>query len=167
MVENRVRVEAKGDTELVLTRDFNAPRELVYRAYTECKYMRQWLTGMEGWSLEVCEVDLRVGGKYRWVWRKKDMSMGAGGEYRELERPAKIVCTEQFDDPWYEGEALSTVEFAENNGITTLVNTMSYSSKEARDGVLASPMEDGLEISYKRLDDLLETESAQAASSGD
>ena len=167
MVENKVKVEAKGETELVITRDFNAPRELVYRAYTECQYMKRWLTGMEGWTLDVCEVDLRVGGKYRWVWKKEDISMGAGGEYRELERPAKIVCTEQFDDPWYEGEAVSTVELTESNGMTTLVNTMKYASKEARDGVLASPMEDGLEISYKRLDDLFAAESAQAAGLGD
>ena len=167
MAENKVKVEAKGETELVITRDFNAPRELVYRAHTECRYMKRWLTGMDGWSLDVCEVDLRVGGKYRWVWNKKDVSMGAGGEYREIERPAKIVCTERFDDPWYEGEAVSTVELKESNGMTTLVNTMKYVSKEARDGVLASPMAEGLEISYKRLDDFLATESAQAAGSGD
>jgi uncharacterized protein YndB with AHSA1/START domain len=167
MAENKVKVEAKGETELVITRDFNAPRELVYRAHTECQYMKRWLFGPDGWLLDVCEVDLRVGGKYRWVWKKDDISMGAGGEYREIERPARIVCSEQFDDPWYEGEALSTVEFAENGGVTRLVNTMRYSSKEARDGVLASPMADGMEISYKRLDDFLATESAQAAGSGD
>jgi uncharacterized protein YndB with AHSA1/START domain len=167
MAENKVKVEAKGETELVITRDFNAPRELVYRAHTECQYMKRWLFGPDGWSLDVCEVDLRVGGKYRWVWKKDDISMGAGGEYREIERPARIVCTEQFDDPWYEGEAVSTLELKENGGATTLVNTMRYSSKEARDGALASPMADGMEISYKRLDDFLATQSAQAAGSGD
>lgn len=167
MANSKVKVEARGETELVITRDFKAPRELVYRAHTEPHYMKRWLFGPDGWSLDVCEVDLRVGGKYRWVWKKDDISMGAGGEYREIERPEKIVCTEQFDDPWYEGEAVSTVIFNENAGTTTLVNTMRYASKVARDGVLASPMADGMEISYKRLDDFLATESAQAAGSGD
>lgn len=166
MAENKVKVEAKGDRELVISRDFRAPRELVYRAYTECQYMKRWLSGMEGWSLDVCEVDLRVGGKYRWVWKRGDISMGAGGEYRELERPAKIVCTEQFDDPWYEGEAVSTVEFTESNGVTTLVNTMRYISTDARDGVLASPATDGLEMSYKRLDEIFSAE-AKAAGTGE
>lgn len=166
MAEKKVRIEAKGETELVITRDFSAPRELVYRAHTECKYMKRWLFGPDGWSLDVCEVDLRVGGKYRWVWEKGDTRMGAGGEYREIERPARIVATEQFDDPWYEGEAVSTLELKENGDGTTLINTMRYVSKKARDGVLASPMADGMEVSYKRLDDLL-AEAAQAAVSGD
>jgi len=167
MAENKVKVEARGETELVITRDFNAPRELVYRAHTEPQYMKRWLFGPDGWSLDVCEVDLRVGGKYRWVWKKDDITMGAGGEYREIESPEKIVCTEMFDDPWYEGEAVSTVRLAENNGTTTLVNTMRYSSKEARDGVLASPMSDGMEICYNRLDSILAADSAQAAASGE
>ena len=166
MAENKVKVEAKGETELVITRDFNAPRELVYRAHTECKYMKRWLFGPDGWSLDVCEVDLRVGGKYRWVWKKDDISMGAGGEYREIDGPAKIVSTERFDDPWYEGEAISTLQLTENNGITTLLNTMAYSSKGARDGVLASPMADGMEISYARLDSMLAA-SSMAAGEGE
>ena len=119
MAENKMKVEARGETELVITRDFNAPRDLVYRAHTEPQYMKRWLFGPDGWSLDVCEVDLRVGGKYRWVWKKDNITMGAGGEYREIERPEKIVCTEKFDDPWYEGEAVSTVKLGENNGTTT------------------------------------------------
>lgn len=166
MVESKLKVEAKGDTELVVTRDFNAPRELVYRAHTECKYMKRWLFGPDGWSLDVCEVDLRVGGRYRWVWKKDDVSMGTGGEYREIEQPERIVCTEQFDDPWYPGEAISTLMLEERDGVTKLTNTMTYATKAARDGVLASPMSEGMEVSYARLDGLL-AESAQAAGSGD
>ena len=162
MSTSTLRVEAKGDRELEIKRDFNAPRELVFRAHTECKYMKRWLFGPDDWSLDVCEVDLNVGGTYRWVWKKGDIRMGAGGEYREIERPVRIVCTEQFDDPWYPGEAISTLVLEENNGITTLVNTMTYATKEARDGVLSSPMADGMELGYARLDGLF-AESAQAA----
>ena len=162
MSGNKVKVSAKGDKELTIERAFNAPKELVFQAHNECKYLKRWMFGMDGWELKVCEIDLRVGGKYRWVWAKLDntFEMGAGGEYREVSAPDKIVCTEQFDDPWYQGEAISTVTFDEVDGVTTLVNTMLYVSKEARDGVLASPMEDGLSLSYDRLEDLL----AEAAS---
>ena len=157
MSNAKVTVEAKGDRELVIRRAFNAPKDLVFQAHTECKYLKRWMFGPEGWSLDVCEIDLNLGGKYRWVWKK-----GAGGEYREVNRPDRIVCTEQFDDPWYQGEAVSTVTFDERDGVTTLTNTMRYISKEARDTVLQSPMEEGLSLSYDRMESLLE-ESAAAA----
>ena len=88
--------------------------------------------------------------------------MGAGGEYREISRPDRIVSTEQFDDPWYPGEGISTVTLDENDGVTTLTNTMRYVSREARDTVLQSPMEEGLSLGYDRLEALL-AESAAAA----
>lgn len=168
MSESSLKVEAKGDREVVISRSFNASKELVFTAHTECKYLKRWMFGPEGWSLDVCEIDLTVGGKYRWVWKKADkgIEMGMGGEYREIERPDRIVATEQFDDPWYEGEGLSTVTFVESNGVTTLTNTMTYISREARDQVLASPMEEGLEMGYKRLESLLE-ETGHAAGSGE
>ncbi len=162
----KVTVEAKGENELVISRTFSAPKELLFKAYTECKYLKRWLYGPEGWSLAVCEMDLNVGGSYRWVWKKDDIEMGAGGKYREIERPDRIVCTEQFDDPWYEGEAISTVVLVESGGVTTLTNTMQYVSKEARDGVLQSPMEEGLSLGYDRLEKLL-AETNQAAGSGE
>jgi uncharacterized protein YndB with AHSA1/START domain len=147
----------------MIERAFNAPKQLVFQAHNECKYLKRWMFGPDGWELKVCEIDLRVGGKYRWVWSKKDQTieMGAGGEYREVSAPDKVVCTEKFDDPWYPGEAISTVTFDEEDGVTTLVNTMRYVSKEARDAVLASPMEGGLSMSYDRLENLL-TDSASA-----
>ena len=166
MSSSKLTVAANGERELVIRRDFNAPRELVFQAHTECRYMKRWLFGPDGWSLDVCEVDLSVGGKYRWVWKKGDIEMGASGEYREIERPEKIVCTEQFDDPWYPGEAISKLVLDENDGVTTLTNTMTYATREARDGVLASPMAEGMEIGYARLDRLFE-ENALAAGTGD
>jgi uncharacterized protein YndB with AHSA1/START domain len=158
----KVTVEAKGDNELVIKREFNAPKDLVFQAHTECKYLKRWMFGPDGWSLDVCSIDLNVGGKYRWVWKKGEIEMGAGGEYREITRPDRIVCTEQFDDPWYAGEAVSTLTMEESGGVTTLTNTMRYISKEARDTVLQSPMEEGLSLGFDRLEALL-TEAATAA----
>ena len=166
MSSSKLTVEARGEREVLIQREFNAPRELVFQAHTECKYMKRWLFGPDGWSLDVCEVDLKVGGKYRWVWKKDEIEMGAGGEYREIERPGRIVCTEQFDDPWYPGEAISTLSLEEHEGVTTLVNTMTYATKEARDGVLASPMAEGMEMGYVRLDRLF-AENALAAATGE
>jgi len=166
MSSAKVTVEAKGERELVIRRSFKAPKSLVFQAHTECKYLKRWMFGPDGWTLDVCEIDLKVGGKYRWVWKKDEIEMGAGGEYREVERPDRLVCTEQFDDPWYPGEAISTVTFIEEAGVTTLTNTMRYISADARDTVLQSPMEEGLSLGYDRLEVLL-ADFAQAAGAGD
>jgi len=109
--------------------------------------------------LPVCEIDLRVGGKYRYVWKKETTGheMGMGGEYREIERPEKLVATEKFDDPWYEGEAYSTLTLTESSGTTMLSNVITYETAEIRDNVLKSPMQEGLEAGYERLEALLTT----------
>lgn len=166
MSRSDLTVEANGERELVIRRSFNAPKDLVFQAHTECKYLKRWMFGPDGWSLDVCEIDLNIGGKYRWVWKKGEIEMGAGGEYREISRPERIVATEQFDVPWYPGVGISTLIFEEVDGVTTMTNTMQYESKEARDTVLKSPMEEGLALGYDRLEALL-AESAQAAGSGE
>jgi len=163
MSSAKVTVETKGERELVIRRAFNASKDLVFQAHTECRHLKRWMFGPDGWSLDVCEIDLNVGGKYRWVWKKGDIEMGAGGEYREVSRPDRIVCTEQFDDPWYQGEAVSTVTFDERDGVTTLTNTMLYVSREARDTVVQSPMEEGLSLGFDRLDALLSESAANAS----
>jgi uncharacterized protein YndB with AHSA1/START domain len=162
MSDNKVSIEAFGEDQLVIRREFKASRDLVFQAHTECKYLKRWMFGPDGWSLDVCSIDLNVGGSYRYVWKKGDIEMGAGGEYQEISEPDKLVCTEQFDDPWYPGIGLATLELIEKDGITTLTNTVKYESKEARDTVLQSPMEDGLEMGYMRLETLL-AEKAQSA----
>src|SRR5215471_11263355 len=98
----KVNVVRDGESSILITRSFNAPRELVYDAHTKPELVRKWLLGPEGWTMPVCEIDLRVGGKYRYVWKKESTGhqMGMGGEFREIERPEKIVATEKFDDPW-------------------------------------------------------------------
>ena len=152
-------VSAYGDREIVMTRVFAAPRQLVFDALTKPELLQRWLGVRGGWSLAVCEIDLKVGGAYRWVWRKdsKGIEMGARGVYREIVPPELIVCTESFDDPWYPGEALVTTVLVEQGGETTLRTTMRYESREARDVVLQSPMERGVAESYDKMAELLET----------
>ena len=163
-----LKLNTRGDREIIMTRDFNAPRHLVFDAFTKPELIRRWLLGPDGWSMPVCEVDLRVGGKYRYVWRKDSdgQEMGMGGVFREIDKPVRIVNTEQFDEAWYPGEGVDTTEFAEKAGRTTVTQTVLYESKEARDGVLKSGMESGVSRSYDRLDEVLSsTSTARTASS--
>jgi uncharacterized protein YndB with AHSA1/START domain len=150
-------VVAHGDREIVITREFNASRQMVFDAYTQPALLKRWLGVRKGWTLPVCEVDLRVGGAYRYVWRKeaKGIDMGMGGVFLEVVPPEKLVCTEKFDDAWYPGEAVSTVTFNETEGVTTLTMTMRYESTEARDITMQSGMESGLAESFDTLADLL------------
>src|SRR5437773_10052682 len=157
MTNAQVRITPSGDRDLVMTRDFAAPRKLVYDAHTKPELVRQWLLGPPGWTMPVCEMDVRVGGKYRWVWRKDSdgSQMGMGGVYREVVAPERLVTTERFDEAWYPGESLNTLVLVEQGGRTTLTQTLRYESQEARDAVLKSGMEKGVAASYDRLADLL------------
>ena len=149
-------ITTPSDREIAMTRVFAAPRRLVYDAHTKPELLKRWLGVFGGWSLSTCEIDLRVGGKYRWVWSKASgTEMGMGGTYQELVTNARIVATEAFDDPWYEGQCLVTTEFVEANGRTTLTARMRYDSKKIRDAVLKSPMETGIVASYDKLAALL------------
>ena len=151
-----LKVEARGDREIVMTRVFDAPRRLVFDAFTKPELLKRWLTGPPGWTMPICEIDLRVGGALRYLWRgPAGEEMGMSGVFREITPPDRIVGTEKFDQPWYPGEALGTVVLAEQGGKTTLTQTIVYESREARDMVLKSPMEQGLGMSYNSLAALL------------
>ena len=151
-----LKVEARGDREIVMTRVFDAPRRLVFAAFTQPELLKRWLTGPPGWTLAVCEIDLRVGGALRYLWRgPAGEEMGMGGVFREITPPDRIVGTEKFDQSWYPGEAVGTVVLTEQGGKTTLTQTIVYESREARNMVLKSPMEQGLGMSYNSLAALL------------
>jgi uncharacterized protein YndB with AHSA1/START domain len=151
-----LKVTTSSDREIIMTRVFDAPRQLVFEAHTKPELLKRWLHGPDGWLLTVCEIDLKVGGKYRYVWRHTDgREMGMGGVYREIVPPERVVTTELFDEDWTGGEVLGTLILSEQNGKTTLTNTVLYPSKEARDGVLKSGMESGVDASYDRLDGML------------
>ncbi|HZP20882.1 MAG TPA: SRPBCC family protein [Bauldia sp.] len=151
------KVTARGEREIEIVRAFAAPRKMVFEAWTEPRYIRQWLLGPDGWSMPVCDIDLRVGGAYRYVWKNDadGRTMGMGGTFREIARPARMVATERFDEPWYPGEAVNTTTFEESGGVTTVTIVTSYATREARDGALASGMEQGVRRSYDRLDEVL------------
>lgn len=150
-------VSAAGDRDIAMSRSVDAPRRLVFEAWTKPELLKRWLSGPPQWSLDVCEIDLRVGGRYRYVWLNgsNGVRMGMGGVYREIVVPERLVVTEKYDDAWYPGEALGTVTFVEKDGRTTITQTMRYESREARDGVLKSPMEAGVGASYDKLAELL------------
>ncbi|HEV8524692.1 MAG TPA: SRPBCC family protein [Terriglobales bacterium] len=164
-MKNTLKVAAQGDREIVMTRDFDAPRRLVFDAFTKPELVKRWLLGPPGWSMPVCEIDLRVGGKYRYVWRRDSdgTDMGMGGVYREIVAPERVVATEKFDEAWYPGEAVGTLVLVEQGGRTTVTQTVLYESREARDDVLKSGMESGVAASYDRLAELLVSTLAKGA----
>ena len=161
---NSLNVVASGDREIHVSRTFNAPRELVFKALTTPEMLNQWFGGPDGWELITCEFESRVGGTYRYVWRNVDNGgeMGMGGTILEFDPPESYTCTERFDQAWYPGDARSTIELTERSGSTMLLLTITYESQEARDMVMASPMKEGMAIGYDRLEQFLSTVGAHA-----
>lgn len=144
-----------GDRDIVLTREFDAPRGLVFDAWTKPELLIRWY-GARGWNLVSCEVDLRVGGAWRFVSRGPDgLEMGQSGVYQLVQPPERLVFTEVFDDQSYAGECLITHEFAEHQAKTTLTSTIHYATKEGRDIVLGYPMARGVAESFDRLTEIL------------
>lgn len=150
-----------NDTDIVVKRSFKAPRAMVWRAYTEPALVQRWMLGYPGWSMPVCEMDVRVGGKFRWVWKNDEDGKGFGfhGEFREVNAPAHIANTEFYDPGDMGGDMGSgaeiTYDFAEHDGVTTLTTIIRYKSKEEREAALSTGMTDGMEATYKSLDTLL------------
>jgi uncharacterized protein YndB with AHSA1/START domain len=151
-----LKVTTPTDREIVMTRVFDAPRHLVFDAWTKPELLKRWLHGPPDWSLAVCDMDLRPGGAIRWVWRGPDgTEMGLRGVYREIVPPERITHTEIFDEDWTGGETLVTIVLTEKDGRTTVTMTVLYSSREARDGALKTDMEHGVAMCYDRLAKLL------------
>ena len=153
------KVSLPSDREIQVTREFAASRQLVFDAFTKPELVRRWLLGPPGWTMPVCEIDLRVGGAYRYGWRseKDGAQMAMGGVFREVVPLERLVATEKFDDAWYPGEALDTTLFAETRGITRTTIVILYESQEARDTARRSGMEHGMAAGYDRLEGLLPT----------
>lgn len=145
-----------SDREIVVTREFKAPRDLVFDCWTIPALIRRWM-GPAEWVFITCEFDARVGGKWRFVTRGPDgFEMAHGGTILEIVRPEWMKSTEKFEIDWTGGETINTNRFTETDGITTSVLTVLYASKEARDGATATPMAEGMEAGFKRLDEILE-----------
>lgn len=149
-------VTTPSDTEIVVERSFDAPAALVFDCHTRAEFVTRWLTGPEGWTFDTCEIDLTVGGGYRYVWRGPEgQLMGMRGTYHEIEPPNKLVSTEVFDDGFEMGRMLITLELSERDGKTDLIQTLLFESRAARDAAVASGMADGMATSYGSLDRFL------------
>jgi uncharacterized protein YndB with AHSA1/START domain len=151
------------DRDVRVTRTFKAPRQLVWDAHTKPELIRRW-QGYDGWDMPVCDMDVRVGGNYRWQWKNRDdgMQFGFIGTFTEVDHPSKIVHA-QYYDPGDANFAMPTgdpcivsVELSEENGITTLVCIMTFVSKDARESAVSTGMTDGMEHSYTRLDGMFD-----------
>jgi uncharacterized protein YndB with AHSA1/START domain len=152
-----LNVTTPSDREIAMTRVFDAPRTLVFDAFTTPDLVKRWLLGPPGWSMPVCEIDLRPGGALRYRWRNEadGKEFGLAGTFREILAPERIVHTELFDEDWTGGETLVTTTFEERGGKTTVTMTVLYASKEARDKVLQTGMTEGVAQGFDRLAELL------------
>lgn len=150
----KLQVTLPSDCEILVVRELAAPRALVYDAHTKPAMVQRWLYGPEGWTMPVCEIDLRVGGLYRYRWRQLSdgTEFGLGGKFLEIVPGEKIVSTEAFEGGMNQGEAVNTLTLTEQKGKTTVRLLMRYPSKEIRDGAIATGMNDGIEMGYARLD---------------
>ncbi len=145
-----------SDREVVITRVVDAPRRLVFDAWTKPEHVPHWLTGPEGWTMPFCEIDLRVGGKWRFLLRGPDgAEMQLTGVYKEVTPPSKLVATSSWGAPW--PHTLDTLTLSEDNGKTTITQTILYPSKAARDAALETGMKEGMAIGLDRLERYLRT----------
>jgi len=150
----KLNVELPSDREIVMTREFNAPRELVFEALTTPALLKQWFR-QPGSELTVCEFEARKGGKYRYVWKFGAMEMGMSGELTDFKAPERMASTEKFDTAWYPGDATSSIVLTEKNGKTLLTLSVRYDSKATRDMVLQTPMAEGVSRGYDSLEEFL------------
>jgi uncharacterized protein YndB with AHSA1/START domain len=145
-----------SDREVVMTRVFDAPRSLVFEAFTNPEHVQRWLLGRQGWTMPVCEIDLRPGGRWHFVWRGPDGGeLEMRGEYQEIVPPERVVNTESWGGDW--PDTLNTLVLAEEDGRTTLSITILYPSKEARDAALGTGMKDGASASFDLLAEYVQT----------
>jgi len=151
-----LKVTMPTDREIEVTRVFDAPRRLVFEVWTNPKHVPQWMLGPPGWTMPVCEIDLRVGGAWHFVWRRADgTEMEMRGVYREITPPERLVSTESWGGPW--PETVNTLTLVEKDGQTTATLTILYPSQEARDAALKTGMKDGMAMSFDRLAEVLQT----------
>jgi uncharacterized protein YndB with AHSA1/START domain len=143
-----------SDRELVITRVVAAPRWLVWEAFTNPAHVPHWMLGPAGWAMPICEIDLRVGGAWHFVWRRADgTEMAMRGVYTEIAPPERLVSTEAWGGDW--PETLNTLLLSEEGGKTTITQRVRYASREARDAALKTGMAEGMAETFARLDEYL------------
>ena len=143
-----------ASTTVRLSRSLKATPARVFEAWTNPSHVPNWLTGPDGWTMPVCEIDLRPGGAWKYVYRKSDgAEMTLSGAYRKIDPPARIVFTERWGPEW--PETVNTLVLAETSGRTTITLTVTYVSTEIRDTALQTGMKEGMAQSFNRLAELL------------
>lgn len=147
-----VNVTTPSEREIAVTRVFDAPANVIFDFHTKPELVQKWLLGPPGWSMPLCEIDLKAGGRYRYLWRSDDGSneFGVSGAFHEIDRPRRIVHSETMDG--VPGEALCTLTLDESDARTTLTMTMRFETQAERDRALESGMTDGMSASYDRLE---------------
>ena len=153
----KVSVNTPVETRIEVVRRFSVPVAKVWRAMTEPGLVHRWLLGPPGWTMPVCESDFRVGGLYEYLWRsdENEQAFGFVGEFQEIDLHARIVHTEKSPAGSSAGESLVTITFSEIHSGSTVVTSIEYPSKQARDAALAAGMAAGMEMSYLKLDEVL------------
>src|SRR5215212_3110515 len=150
------RFTTPSDHEILVTRVVDAPRRLVFAAHTDPKHVPHWMVGPAGWTMPVCEIDLRPGGAWHFVWRSADgTEMEMRGVYQEVVPPERVVSTESWGGDW--PETLNTLILSEENGKTTITQHTRYQSKQARDAALKTGMLEGMSQTYDRLAEYLQS----------
>ena len=154
-MSSSLEVTTPSDREIRVSRTFDAPPDLVFEFHTKPEYVTKWLLGPPGWSMPVCEIDLRPGGRYQYRWRSDadGTEFGVQGQFQEISAPDRIVHTESMDGA--PGEATCTTTFQRSGAQTLFTLTMRFDSQEARDGALESGMTEGMSMSYDRIDALV------------
>jgi uncharacterized protein YndB with AHSA1/START domain len=152
MTGDRIVTTRPSDTEIVMSRTFDAPRELVFEAHTSCEHFVHWW-GERAEDVADCDIDFRVGGTWRIVLRSQDGELTFFGEYLEIEAPERFVWTFGFND---NPGGPETYTFEEHDGKTTITSRAVFPSKEMLDEMMATGMEDGANQLYDRLEEYLE-----------
>ncbi|MFG1820220.1 TIGR03086 family metal-binding protein [Kribbella sp. NPDC049174] len=156
-------IEPHHSRDLVITRTFAAPRQLVFDAWTQPELLRRWY-GPRGWHLTTCEIDLRAGGRFLYLLQRPNRAdMALRGTYQAVDAPTRLVTSERWDDDWTEGETHTTTSFDERDGATTVTRIIEFTSAAARDRALGSIGRGGLEDAFQRLDDLVRAEPDDTA----
>jgi uncharacterized protein YndB with AHSA1/START domain len=157
-VDKRLKITTPSELEIAMMRVFDAPRHLVFDAMTKPEHLMRWF-GCAEFALPACEIDLRVGGAYRYVMRSPDgVDSTLQGIYREVVRPERLVFTERFSMPGLTSDEYQVTSiFVEAGGRTTLTTTIRHQTRENRDGHLNSGIEKGVAPAYDRLADLVAT----------
>jgi uncharacterized protein YndB with AHSA1/START domain len=151
-----VTIATPSECEVTMTRVVDAPRRLVWEAWTDPAHVPHWMLGPGDWTMPVCEIDLRPGGTWHFVWQKPNGSrMDMSGIYREVEPPVRLVSTEKWGPEW--PETINTLVLSESGGRTTIALTVRYPSRQARDEAMKTGMEDGARASFDRLERYVQT----------